>query len=92
MPRCTRAGGRSGRAAHGVAGPTERAGGRLDPDGAGALTAPVNSYGYDYHGNLTSITNPLSKVTSFEYVVECMFEPSHVAPTLSSGHRATAFS
>jgi|GEM_PF-5208844 len=38
-----------------------------DPDGGGALTAPVTSYGYDAVGNLLSVTDPLSHVTTYGY-------------------------
>nr|MBA3311784.1 cadherin-like domain-containing protein [Planctomycetaceae bacterium] len=37
-----------------------------DPDGAGALTSPVWSYGYT-SGRLTSLTDPLSRATTFVY-------------------------
>ena len=38
-----------------------------DPDGAGALTAPVTQFGYDLVGNRTQVTDALGRVTTFEY-------------------------
>ena len=38
-----------------------------DPDGTGSLTAPVIHYVYDDAGQLTSVTDPPGRVTSYEY-------------------------
>ncbi len=38
-----------------------------DPDGAGPLTAPQTNYVYDADSQLTSVSDPLSRVTSYEY-------------------------
>jgi RHS repeat-associated protein len=38
-----------------------------DPDGAGALTAPVTTYAYDYYRRLTSVTDPEDGETSYTY-------------------------
>jgi len=38
-----------------------------DPDGTGALTAPVTQYDYDLTGNLLSVTDPEDNVTSYVY-------------------------
>lgn len=38
-----------------------------DPDGAGALAAPVMGYAYDSSNRMTSLTDPLSHATSFSF-------------------------
>ncbi|MBI2480562.1 MAG: cadherin-like domain-containing protein [Planctomycetia bacterium] len=38
-----------------------------DPDGAGSLTAPENSFSYDTYGRLDTITNPDATTASFDY-------------------------
>jgi RHS repeat-associated protein len=38
-----------------------------DPDGAGPLTAPVTSYGYDANGYLNQITSPRGNITKIVY-------------------------
>jgi YD repeat-containing protein len=35
-----------------------------DPDGAGPLTRPVTTFGYDLNSNVTSITDPRNNVTT----------------------------
>src|SRR5205823_524768 len=38
-----------------------------DPDGAGALTSPVETYTLDANGNLIALTDPLSHLTKYTY-------------------------
>lgn len=38
-----------------------------DPDGAGALSAPVTSFQYDANGNRTKVTDALSNATDYTY-------------------------
>ena len=38
-----------------------------DPDGAGPLESPINRFTYDPVGNLESATDPLGRVSQYDY-------------------------